>query len=39
MVSLVYGGVAPTLSLNEDELLASIGCSENTTEQEEEDIW
>lgn len=39
VVSLVYGGVAPTLSLNEDELLASIGCTENTTEQEEEEIW
>lgn len=37
VVSVVYGGISPILSLNEDELLASIGCSENTTEPEE--VW
>ena len=38
VVSLVYGGIGPPLSLNEEQLLASIGCSSNTSRQAE-DIW
>ena len=38
VVSLVYGGIGPPLSLNEDQLLASIGCSPNTTGDTDE-VW
>ena len=38
VVSLVYGGIGPLLSLNEEELLTSIGCGPNTTRDTDE-IW
>jgi hypothetical protein len=37
VVSLVYGGIGPRLTLNDDQLLASIGCSENTTSDDVSD--
>ncbi|CAI8011605.1 Cadherin EGF LAG seven-pass G-type receptor 2 (Fragment) [Geodia barretti] len=36
VVSLVYGGIGPLLSLNEEELLTSIGCGPNTTRDTDE---
>ena len=40
VVSLVYGGIGPRLTLNDDQLLASIGCSENTTSDDVSDeVW
>ena len=40
VVSLVYGGVGPRLTLNDDQLLASIGCSENTNSSDlSDEIW
>ena len=40
VVSLVYGGVGPRLTLNDDQLLASIGCSENTTNSDlSDEVW
>ena len=37
VVSLVYGGIGPPLSLNEDQLLEIIGCSNSTSDSQ--GVW